>query len=578
MSYAHVFKIGNGNNQYDKPFPSKSSHANGGRGIDGNKIVSALSSVAGLTAGAVEHGPGAGSDAWTGVDFTHAPGTKTKGRAAIEAQLKAAGYSKVSGTANGSSWVHSQAEEGAVRRDAGESINVEHGANSTSLTINHPRVSGTPQGPKPDANFVKEAEAASKKDPKNKWLYREAGLARLGYKRTIDSVKDGMTIATYDNPGLGNKFRSTHDGKTELRQEYWNPKAKSWEVVFDDTKEGVKKAGTKFDALVAELMEKQGKTLEEAKALAAWIGRKKYGPAGFAELAAQGRARMAKDDQTDQDTDQVLEDDKDETTMSNISFSHVFKDGTGIEVTTQNTRSVPDSSWSTPIKAAKAETNLEPKGAAMKKNTWAVLDLSATLTPSAVAKSDAPAEALYGLGQRLVEKAQEPLPKSEVGAVSGEVADPVKEPVLKWGNGNNQYAKNFVSATAPRAKQINARILAPSKTAIGGAQKDYNKFLAQDPNSRHSVETASNFLMDQHKQGKHTSISAVHLVKPASKVTPIRATSAPAAAVGVLTPTSRVKTKNTTAAIASSPWGLALGNVAKKGEKDEVKKPSTLML
>jgi hypothetical protein len=46
------------------------------------------------------------------------------------------------------------------------------------------------------------------------------------------------------------------------------------------------KSGMKFKSLVKQLMHKHSKN---PKALAAWIGRKKYGPKKFEELALKGK-------------------------------------------------------------------------------------------------------------------------------------------------------------------------------------------------------------------------------------------------------------------------------------------------
>ena len=50
-------------------------------------------------------------------------------------------------------------------------------------------------------------------------------------------------------------------------------------------------SGERFDRLVKSLA---AKGVDDPKALAAWIGRKKYGKERFQELAAKGRKRKGK--------------------------------------------------------------------------------------------------------------------------------------------------------------------------------------------------------------------------------------------------------------------------------------------
>lgn len=336
----------------------------------------------------------------------------------------------------------------------------------------------------------------------------------------------------------------------------------------------------KFDDLVAKLM-KQGKTLDEAKALAAWIGMRKYGVQGFSNLAAAGKVNAANARAQKQENEMT-------------GFAHVFKIGNGNNQYVRN---------NTPTQRAVSQERAKPVAQTQGHVDTAVLGGLASSMGSTDPKRPDGAHggsytgrktsSLAGTGGRYhfgtpkeadafgraVDKhltnqgfvgtpGKNPgdtttyshadgrsatvymnsrLPGAtrigvEVGLSypkvkkEGDVEEAVvedsgpyvveseeflaaqapAESVQKYGNGNNQWAKNFVSATTPRAKQINARVLAPSKTAILQAQRGYNTHLSTT-GQKHGPDAKLEFLRANQSQQKHIGITALHLTAPPAR-------------------------------------------------------------
>tara|TARA_R110000824_G_scaffold284670_1_gene472916 strand:+ start:481 stop:717 length:237 start_codon:yes stop_codon:yes gene_type:complete len=75
--------------------------------------------------------------------------------------------------------------------------------------------------------------------------------------------------------------------RSSVRQEIMKPGLKRGSKIKKKPKLGT---GKRFKQLSSKLKKKGAK---DPKALAAWIGRKKYGPKKFAKLSAKGRKRRS---------------------------------------------------------------------------------------------------------------------------------------------------------------------------------------------------------------------------------------------------------------------------------------------
>lgn len=318
----------------------------------------------------------------------------------------------------------------------------------------------------------------------------------------------------------------------------------------------------KFDDLVAKLM-KQGKTVEEAKALAAWIGMRKYGVQGFSNLAAAGKVRAANARAQKQENEMT-------------GFAHVFKIGNGnnqyvhngqqtqravsqerdkggksgaiarevgkntaankpsIEATNASLAKVPGyGKLTTHTTSEEAKTaasalvkhlskagftttsdNSNGAGGEFRMSHADGRKVSVGWTAATVGNSparDAPRE--YRVSSHALPSTTT---KDESDEFIAAQAPAAPESVQKYGNGNNQWAKNFVVATTPRAKQINARVLAPSKTAILQAQRGYNTYLSTT-GQKHGPDAKLEFLRANQSQQKHIGITTLHLTAPPAR-------------------------------------------------------------